>query len=130
SVKDQLLVCVLKIDHFAAYDSKITGASKKLYNFAIVNISQEIMGTHYPCEAVEIKGDHIALILSRSTQDTSALFQQVTPLLREIQDTIERYYSISLSCGISDVISQFPFLSTAYAQALRLSQYMIVKGHK
>lgn len=55
SVKEEMLVCVMKIDNFAAYDNMMTGASKKLYNFAIVNISQEIMSRHYPCEAVEIR---------------------------------------------------------------------------
>jgi AraC-like DNA-binding protein len=130
SVKDELLVCVMKIDHFDSYDKNMAGPSKKLFNFAIVNISKEIMSRHYPCEAVEFRGDHVVLILSRSAHDTNELFEQVTPLLREIQDTIERYYSISLSCGISDVISQYFFLSTAYTQALRLSQYMIVKGYK
>ncbi|WP_169084948.1 AraC family transcriptional regulator [Paenibacillus sp. PL91] len=130
SVKDELLVCVMKIDNFAIYDNSMTGSTKKLYNFAIVNIAQEMMSRHYPCEAVEVRGDHVVLILSRSMYDENMLFEQVPPLLREIQDTIERYYSISLSCGISDVISQYPFLSAAYTQALRLSQYMIVKGHK
>lgn len=130
SVKEQLLVCVMKIDNFADYDNSMTGASKKLYNFAIVNIAQEIMGKQFPCEAVEIRGDHIVLILSRSVSDPALLFQQVKQLLREIQETIERYYKISLSCGISDIISQFSYLSSAYTQALRLSQYMIVKGRK
>jgi AraC-like DNA-binding protein len=130
SVKDQLLVCVMRIDNFAAYDNSITGTSKKLYNFAIVNIAGEVMGRYYPCEAVEVRGDHVVLILSQIVQETPSPFAQVTPLLREVQDTIERYYGISLSCGISDIISQYPFLSTAYSQALRLSQYVIVKGHK
>lgn len=130
SVKDELLVCVLKIDHFAAYDNSITGASKKLYNFAIINIAQEIIREHYLCEAVEIRGDHVVLILSCSAKGTSLSFQQVVRQLREIQQMIEHYYHISLSCGISDIISQYSYLSTAYTQALRFSQYMIVKGFK
>ncbi|WP_168122905.1 AraC family transcriptional regulator [Paenibacillus sp. HB172176] len=130
SIKDPLLVCVLKIDRFADYDSKAAGSSKKLYNFAFVNISSEIMSRRYPCEAVELRGDHIVLIVSRNAEDTHAEFSQVIPLLREIQETIEGYYNVSLSCGISDVISQYPFLSSAYTQALQLSQYMIVKGFK
>jgi len=130
SFKDELLVCVLKIDHFAAYDNNITGASKKLYNFAIINIAQEIISKHYLCEAVEIRGDHVVLILSCSANDTALSFQQVVGQLREIQQMIEHYYHISLSCGISDIISQYSYLSTAYTQALRFSQYMIVKGFK
>lgn len=130
SVREPLIVCVLKIDQFAVYDRMTTGSAKKLHSFAIVNIAQEIMGKTYPCESVEIRGDHVVLILSPSELDDNAQFNQVRALLRDIQDTIERYYGLSLSCGISDVISQFPYLSTAYAQALRCSQYMIVKGNK
>ncbi|CAM4248828.1 AraC-like DNA-binding protein [Paenibacillus endophyticus] len=130
SVKDHLLVCVLKIDQFSAFGSNMAGASNKLYNFAIINIAQEIMGSHYPCEAVEIRGDHVVLILSPNATDSGSRFEQAVPKLQEIQETIERFYSISLSCGISDVISNYSFLSTAYTQALRFSQYMIVKGHK
>lgn len=130
SVKDHLLVCVLKIDHFSAFSNSITDASNKLYNFAIINIAQEIMGSHYPCEAVEIRGDHIVLILSPSIEVSSSPFGQVISHLKDIQETIERFYNVSLSCGISDVISNYSYLSTSYTQALRFSQYMIVKGHK
>ncbi|OUS73706.1 hypothetical protein B1748_22635 [Paenibacillus sp. MY03] len=127
---DGLLVCVLKFDHFAAYDGKVSNSSKLLYNFAIVNIAAEIMGKSYPCEAAEMRGDHFVLILSKVRQEDAAAIEGVKGMLREVQDTIDRYYGLSLTCGISDPISQFPSLSSAYAQALRLCQYKLVKGHK
>ncbi|MBW7455703.1 helix-turn-helix domain-containing protein [Paenibacillus sepulcri] len=128
SLKDELLVCVLRIDRYAAYDRNTKGESKKLYSFAMVNIAQEIMSGVYPCEAVEVRGDQVVLIVSRSESDIEAIFERVTPLLRDIQQTVKQYYNLSLSCGISEVISQFPFISAAYNQALQLSSYSIVKG--
>jgi AraC-like DNA-binding protein len=130
SVKDKLLVCVLKIDYYTTYERNTTSASKKLYSFAIVNIAQEIMSKMYPCEAAEVRGDHVVLIVSKSGNDVDSDFKDVTLLISEIQDTIERYYSISLSCGVSDVISQFTSISSAYNQALHLSLYKIIKGNK
>jgi AraC-like DNA-binding protein/preprotein translocase subunit SecG len=130
SVREQILVCVLKIDYYAAYDRNTTSASKKLYSFAIVNIAQEIMAKIYPCEAVEVRGDHVVLIVSKSESEDEDVFEAVLPLIREIQDTIERYYKLTITCGISDKISQFTSISTAYTQALHLCLYKIIKGNK
>ncbi|WP_162463057.1 helix-turn-helix transcriptional regulator [Paenibacillus psychroresistens] len=130
SIREQIKVCVLKIDYYAAYDRNTTSSSKKLYSFAIVNIAQEIMAKRYPCEAVEVRGDHVVLIVSKSESDEDITFESIVPLICEIQDTIERYYSLNLSCGISDTISQFSYISSGYTQALQLSLYKIIKGNK
>ncbi|MCR2806430.1 AraC family transcriptional regulator [Paenibacillus soyae] len=130
SVTDELIVCVLRIDNYSAYDDNASSSSKRLYVFAIVNIAAEIMGKRYPCETVEMKGDHVALILSRRESERNAPFEHVVPLVRDIQQTVERYYGLTLSCGISDIVTHYPFLSGAYSQALRLCQYKIIKGNK
>lgn len=130
ATRGELIVCVLKFDHFAAYDNKATSSSKLLYNFAIVNIAAEIMGQSYPCEAAEMRGDHFVLILSKESGEANNEYDKIAGKLREIQSTIEKYYGLSLTCGISDSIDQFPYLSSAYAQALRLCQYKLVKGHQ
>ncbi len=128
SVAASLLVCVLRIDHYAAYDRNTPGPSKKLYNFAIVNIAQEMMARSFPCEAVDLQGDHFVLILSGTEGSTA--FSNAKALISNIQDTIEQYYGISLSCGISDVISQLPQLSSAYYQAYQLSLYTFTAGYR
>ncbi|MHA6483557.1 helix-turn-helix domain-containing protein [Paenibacillus sp. strain BS8-2] len=128
--RGELLVCVLKFDNFATYDSKAASSTKLLYNFAIVNIAAEIMGQSYPCEAAEMRGDHFVLILTRGNDSPDLGLDGIATKLKEIQLTINNYYGLSLTCGISDPIEQFPLLSSAYAQALRLCQYKLVKGHQ
>jgi len=124
-----LLVCVLRIDKYTAYDQGTPVPSKKLYSFAIVNIAQEIISGAYTCEAVDLQGDHFVLIVS-AAGGNNAEFAGVKPLARKIQDTIEQYYGISLSCGISSPITQLPSLSAAYHQAYQLSLYTFVAGYK
>ncbi|MBP3962335.1 helix-turn-helix domain-containing protein [Paenibacillus lignilyticus] len=142
SVKDELLVCVLRIDEFQAFDRNTTGAAKKLYSFAIVNIAHEIMAKQHLCEVVEVRGDHVVLIVSnqsagagegdhadRASEPAATLAEQVVPIIKDIQQTILHFYGISLSCGVSDSIPQFPYISSAYNQALQVCNYKIIYGH-
>jgi len=121
-----MLVCVLRIDGLAAYERGTSGASKQLYGFAIVNIALEIVSRSFLCEAVDIQSGHVALILSSGEEETA--FNGVAPLIRTIQDTISRYYGLSLSCGISGAIRKLPQLQSACHQALQLSCYSYAKG--
>ncbi|KRE51572.1 helix-turn-helix domain-containing protein [Paenibacillus sp. Soil724D2] len=130
SVRHEIRVCVLRIDHFMTYDRNTTASTKKMYSFAIVNIAQEIMIKAYPCEAVEVWGDHVVLIVSMCGSSTNAVSEQVVHLIREIQLTIGHYYGLSLSCGISDKISQLDHLSAGYTQALNNSLYKIIFGYR
>ncbi|MDQ0914416.1 AraC family transcriptional regulator [Paenibacillus sp. V4I5] len=130
SVKYEIQVCVFRIDHFLTYDRNTTASSKKMYSFAIVNIAQEIMSKVYPSEAVEVWGDHVVLIVSMCGSSTDAVCEQIVHLIREIQLTIHHFYGLSLSCGISDRISQLPHLSAGYTQALTNSLYKIIFGYR
>lgn len=128
AVSGDLVVCVLQIDHYAEYDRNTTNATKKMYSFAILNIAQEIMSRSFLCEAVEIGGDHVVLIVSFGEQEAEQA--RVIPGLKQIQDKILEYYGLSLSGGISESIRQFPSIATAYAQAMQLVLYRIVKGSR
>ncbi|NQX58789.1 AraC family transcriptional regulator [Paenibacillus qinlingensis] len=126
----EIIVCVLRLDHFQAYTNHTALALKKMHSFAITNIAQEMMSKAYPCEAVEVWGDHIILIVSLMDAPTVAKTERIVPILRDIQHTIETYYDLSLSCGLSDPISQLTRLSFGYTQALQNSLYTLIFGYK
>lgn len=128
-----MLVCVLRLDHFEMYASQTPLSMKKMHSFAITNIAHEMMSKAYPCEAVEVWGDHVVLIISLHDTVTDVqidILQPLRTLLQDIQNTIESFYGLSLSCGISDRISQLTQLSAGYTQALQNSMYKLIFGYK
>jgi AraC-like DNA-binding protein len=126
----EIIVCVLRLDHFQAYANHTALALKKMHSFAITNIAQEMMSKAYPCEAVEVWGDHIILIVSLIDTSATSKTDRILPILQDIQQTIEKYYDLSLSCGLSDPISQLTQLSFGYTQALQNSLYTLIFGYK
>lgn len=128
-----MLVCVLRLDHFEMYASQTPLSMKKMHSFAITNIAQDMMSKAYPCEAVEVWGDHVVLIISLHDTVTDVQMDALQPLrtlLQDIQNTIESFYGLSLSCGISDRITQLTQLSAGYTQALQNSLYKLIFGYK
>lgn len=126
----EIVVCVLRLDHFEAYSRNTAISLKKMHSFAITNIAQEMMSTLYPCEAVEVWGDHVVLIVSLTDTADNTLDDHFLPLLKDIQLTIETYYGLSLSCGISDRVTQLTQLSSGYTQAMQNSLYKLIFGYK
>ncbi|WP_309120346.1 helix-turn-helix domain-containing protein [Paenibacillus sp.] len=128
SIHEPISICVLRIDRYAAYERGASGASKKLYAFAIVNIAQEIMSRSFRSETVDMQANHIAIVVSGTSEDGA--IPRLHASIRDIQTTIEQYYGISLSCGVGGPVSQFPQLSAAYHQAYQLSLYSFAFGYR
>ncbi|OCT12330.1 hypothetical protein A8709_31350 [Paenibacillus pectinilyticus] len=126
----ELLVCVLRLDHFEAYSRQTEVSLKKMHSFAITNIAQEMMSKRYPCEAVEVWGDHVVLIVSLPDDAANAQGADIPAIISDIQNTMQDFYGLSLSCGISDRISQVTHLSSAYSEALQISLYKLIYGYK
>jgi AraC-like DNA-binding protein len=128
----EIVICVLRLDHFEDYTRNTALSLKKMHSFAITNIAQEMMSASYLCEAVEVWGDHVVLIvsLSGSGSAANALDDEFISLIEEIQRTIETFYGLSLSCGISDPVTQLTKLSTGYTQAMQNSLYKLIFGYQ
>ncbi|MFC3804214.1 helix-turn-helix domain-containing protein [Cohnella sp. GCM10012308] len=121
-------VCVLRIDRYAEYERTTTPSARRLHAFAILNIAQEQLAGEYRCETVDMHDGLSVLVLSGS--GASERMEKVRPILQEIQETIERYYGLSLTCGIGDPVSRLSQLSAAYRQAYQLCLYMFAQGYK
>jgi len=128
SSDDPIAVCALRIDRYAAYDRSTSGAAKKMYSFAIVNIAQELLSESFRCETVDMQANHVVALVSGVTDD--AAVAKLKSSLRAIQRTIEQYYGLSLSCGVSGPVAQYPSLSAAYHQAYQLSLYSFAFGYQ
>ncbi|MDI4645093.1 helix-turn-helix domain-containing protein [Cohnella hashimotonis] len=121
-------VCVFRIDRHADYERATTSSARRLHAFAILNIAQEQLSGDYRCETVDMHDGHSVLILSGP--GVGAGMEAARPIVWDIQDTIERYYGLSLTCGIGDPVSRLSQLSAAYRQSCQLCLYMFAKGYK
>lgn len=124
----QYCVCVLRIDRYADYARATTPAARKLHGFAILNIAQEQLSGEYRCESVDMPDGQSVLVLSGPGVDAD--MDKALPIVREIQETIERYYGLSLTCGIGDPVPRLSQLSAAYRQSCQLCLYMFARGYR
>ncbi len=58
-----LMLCLLKIDDYAAFVNDRTEFERKLCKFAIGNISEENIGEHFPTQIVDMMNDQIVLLI-------------------------------------------------------------------
>ncbi|OXS60475.1 hypothetical protein B1A99_08615 [Cohnella sp. CIP 111063] len=128
SSEASLTAIVLRIDRYTAYDSSTPGSAKKLHSFAIVNIAHELLSSAFACEAAEMQADHAVLVVSG--MDGEEGLARAKRLVGDLQHTIERFYGLSLTCGISRPVARCTQLSSAYRQAYQASLYLFVFGYR
>lgn len=116
-----LRVCVLLIDDFAGFESKTSDGEKRMYKFAIANITKELVSKSVNCEVVPMGNDHFVLLTS---DDTTT----VTHTLKELQQTILQYYSLSITVSIGEKVERYQQISQQYGHVLDNSNYRMIFG--
>lgn len=124
-----LLLCIIKIDGFAQYNHHFTNEDKKVIEFSIANIIQEIIGQVYPNELTKMRKDHFVLLLNIN-QNEQHITQNVKDLLKQAQSTLYEYYDLSLSITISSPILSHSDITQTYLQTLEQSMYRLVYGRQ
>ncbi|NGP44901.1 hypothetical protein G4V62_07985 [Bacillaceae bacterium SIJ1] len=123
-----MLICTIKIDDYAKYNQTFEENEKKVIEFAISNIAQEIMNRSYPTEFAKMKNDHFIMLLNiEKGQQKERAF---TDLLSELQDTIQTFYNISLSLTISSHMTEYTEITEMYLRTLKHSMYRVIYGQK
>ncbi|GMK45905.1 hypothetical protein PghCCS26_30330 [Paenibacillus glycanilyticus] len=122
------MVCTLRFDRYDEYDRRTSSGMKKLHSFAVMNIAKEVLSRAFRCEMVDMQEDHFTILLSGKEEllDPAA----VKPAIFDVQQILERYYNLSLTCGIGETVTQLTQLSASYYQSYQLSQYSILMGYK
>jgi YesN/AraC family two-component response regulator len=117
------LVLVVTLDSIRKMSQLLEANNIKLFHFAILNIAEEIFNKDYRCMGAEMKTDHMAFLVS-SDQELGESKDQLMDLLKQIQDTVFRYYKITISIAMSKSFSRYSEISEQYH---RIQQYMMYK---
>lgn len=121
------VVCVLKLDGSDRTEAALD--ERKLLHFAIANVAQEIVSERIPCEAVEMRSEHVAVILSLSgyagPDDPAAWLREA---FGRVQQIFSDLYRASFSVAIGEEAAEFEGLSDAYGRGLEYLRYAFVFG--
>ncbi|WP_256759540.1 AraC family transcriptional regulator [Cohnella sp. WQ 127256] len=121
-------VCLLKIDNYKEFQTSFGAKDKEMFRFALLNIASEIVARSYPNEGIDMKEDHVLLIVSVPEQDNVYSAELVT-LLTEAQDHFSRFFKVTFTASISDKTDTLSGLHSLYNQTLDLAMYRLQLGH-
>ncbi|RTE10227.1 AraC family transcriptional regulator [Paenibacillus whitsoniae] len=121
-------VCVLKIDNYKEFQHTFHAKDRDTIRFAMINIASEIMAESYANEGLDMKDDHVVLIVS--IPDEEDQFQaRIHTLIQEAQEHVSRYFKISFTASISEKTSHMQELNGMYNKALDQAMYRVLLGH-
>ncbi|WP_217594471.1 AraC family transcriptional regulator [Cohnella sp. GbtcB17] len=111
-------ICVARIDDVSSL-LKRGPDDLRLYHYAISNIAEEIVSREYAIEVVDLKPDHLVLLVQRGEPG----YGRLTALLEEVQRVVGDYYRLTFSVAVGEPVDDCRELSAAYARTLNLSLY-------
>lgn len=128
------LLVIAKFDQQADFLSQTSHKQRMLYFFAVTNIAEEIVSQdRLSCEAVDMRGDHIVLLLSGDEVKRYAEGNgdgAILATLSRIQDVVQDYYKLSVTMTVSNPTASHRDLTARYNQAMQISMYKLLFGMK
>ncbi|OCT12059.1 hypothetical protein A8709_29845 [Paenibacillus pectinilyticus] len=128
SLNGSYAICLLKIDNYKEFQHTFHAKDKDTIRFALINIASEIMGRKYANEGLDMKDDHVVLIVS-IPDDDDQFPSHIVPLIQEAQENVSRFFKVSFTASISDQTNQMTGLHSLYNKALDQAMYRLVLGH-
>jgi len=118
------LLCIIKIDKTL---EAVGLQEKKLFYFAISNIAQEIVSAKYRCETVEMKQDHLVMLIN-IYDPVENVYTDLIQELQQAQEVVLRLYHVAFSAAISENVENIEKLSLSYNETLQNLQYKFIFG--
>lgn len=121
-------VILMKLDHYSEFQHKYSSLDKDTIRFGILNIASEIVAVAYPNEGLDLKGDHVVLIIGIS-EGNDFDPSRLDPLIREAQYHVERFFKVTFTASISDSAAALELLHASYNQSLNVAMHRFFTSH-
>ncbi len=125
---DSYSVILLKIDKYQAFQQTFGTKDRETLRFALLNIVSEIVAKQYANEGLNMKDDHVLLVVSIPMQDEHYL-DALLPLVAEAQQAFAELFHVSITASISERAMQLNDLHRLYNMTLDQAIYRLFKGH-
>ncbi len=124
-----MIVGILKIDDFSKLEQNTTYPDRMLIYFAISNIAGEIISKKFSNETIDMGGDHLAVLITLSGA-ADDIYTELTGLMEEVQETILKFYHISITAALSPCIDHYKDITASYGLVQQYVLYRLVYGRK
>jgi len=121
------VLCLLKIDDYAKFRASRNEREQKLVKFAATNIMKEIIASHDADPEVEMKSDHLVLLL-RHPQGVDEPASGLIDRLKLIQDTVNGYYQLTLTVVAGRPFNDYRQLTEQYDRLQFYSLHRMILG--
>ncbi|MBW9172680.1 helix-turn-helix domain-containing protein [Clostridium estertheticum] len=125
---NNLMIFVLRIDSAKNFNITYSKEDIELFQYALINISIEVISTKYKCEAIDMETDHISVILNVGVEPLSQVVASIIDLIKEIQNIIFTSLHFSVSAGIGTFAANLSELPKSYKWAYEYTNYRIKYG--
>ena len=110
----RLCMVLLKIDDYQHFLATHDSNELWVIRFSVVNITEELAGAHFTCNAFSMDNDKFVLLIDSETRDSSQSFEgTLLEALGSIQENIEKYLHFTVSITYSTLfhgLAQLPFV--------------------
>ncbi|NOU69239.1 helix-turn-helix domain-containing protein [Paenibacillus sp. LMG 31461] len=121
-------ILLLKIDNYKDFQRSFSSKDKETIRYAMINITSEWISRAYINEGLDLKDDHVVLILS-IPQEHERFETNVTSFIQEAQQYVQQFYKITFTASISPISNTIDSLHTLYNKALDQTVYRFIYGH-
>lgn len=122
-------ICLFKLDDYADFLRNNSPEDRRLYTFSIGNIMQEIVSESMSGDVIEAGGDHfVALLYGDGAGDD--LDERIRRLSTGVQETVMKYYKLSLTAVYGDPVSDCRQISRLYKSVEDYAKYRFVYGKR
>ncbi|MBO9606216.1 MAG: helix-turn-helix domain-containing protein [Paenibacillaceae bacterium] len=122
---DNIGIALLRIDHYAAFTLRYPERDRRLLRFAMGNIAKEHLQPLLHVEAVDMGGDHIALLFNPE-QDTVP--DSIKEAVAQCQQLIRQYLAIDTTAVVGPVVENYRELHDGCKEAYELSNERFQSG--
>lgn len=124
-LQGRFVVGVFKIDQLDRFKERNGIQEQRLIRFAILNIARDIVTRKYECETLDMRSDHLALLVSVPGADD---LPRLKEMVEEIQELAADYYKTTFTAALSGLAHGCGQITEKYNEALQLSLYRLVYG--
>lgn len=116
---------VFKLDELEPARNRAEVDQQPLLRFALGNIAKEMLEHIAPCDYLITGENEAVAILQYENSETP---EELKPALRNIQSFLNRYFKVTLSIGVGDIIYGRKNMPSSYTSAQQYVKYRLVYG--